>query len=80
MAASTKTLGSLHELVAQALAEQVQGYTETDDEGNERVVRPSPAVLGAAIAFLKNNNITACLLYTSPSPRDRQKSRMPSSA
>ena len=22
----------------------------------------------------------ACLLYTSPSPRDRQKSRMPSSA
>ena len=26
-----------------------------------------------------SNNIT-CLLYTSPSPRDRQKSRMPSSA
>ena len=32
------------------------------------------------------NNVTddeqywACLLYTSPSPRDRQKSRMPSSA
>ena len=26
---------------------------------------------------LKNN---VCLLYTSPSPRDRQKSRMPSSA
>ena len=25
-------------------------------------------------------NITCCLLYTSPSPRDRQKSRMPSSA
>ena len=24
--------------------------------------------------------LTACLLYTSPSPRDRQKSRMPSSA
>ena len=24
--------------------------------------------------------ITSCLLYTSPSPRDRQKSRMPSSA
>ena len=26
------------------------------------------------------NGLTACLLYTSPSPRDRQKSRMPSSA
>ena len=25
-------------------------------------------------------NVTGCLLYTSPSPRDRQKSRMPSSA
>ena len=25
-------------------------------------------------------NVNACLLYTSPSPRDRQKSRMPSSA
>ena len=27
-----------------------------------------------------NIDITDCLLYTSPSPRDRQKSRMPSSA
>ena len=26
------------------------------------------------------NDIETCLLYTSPSPRDRQKSRMPSSA
>ena len=26
------------------------------------------------------DSINACLLYTSPSPRDRQKSRMPSSA
>ena len=29
--------------------------------------------------FRRNTNY-ACLLYTSPSPRDRQKSRMPSSA
>ena len=27
-----------------------------------------------------NRNTMFCLLYTSPSPRDRQKSRMPSSA
>ena len=26
------------------------------------------------------SNLVDCLLYTSPSPRDRQKSRMPSSA
>ena len=31
--------------------------------------------------FGKNEqNLIDCLLYTSPSPRDRQKSRMPSSA
>ena len=33
--------------------------------------------------FLKKDkptNVLSCLLYTSPSPRDRQKSRMPSSA
>ena len=28
----------------------------------------------------KHSQIYSCLLYTSPSPRDRQKSRMPSSA
>ena len=33
----------------------------------------SPNALSADLA-------DACLLYTSPSPRDRQKSRMPSSA
>ena len=37
----------------------------------------------AALAGLESDalaNINGCLLYTSPSPRDRQKSRMPSSA
>ena len=29
---------------------------------------------------LSRTFINSCLLYTSPSPRDRQKSRMPSSA
>ena len=29
---------------------------------------------------IKHEKLTTCLLYTSPSPRDRQKSRMPSSA
>ena len=29
---------------------------------------------------LQSGWIQACLLYTSPSPRDRQRSRMPSSA
>ena len=37
------------------------------------------ANLGNIAAALKEQ-FNCCLLYTSPSPRDRQKSRMPSSA
>ena len=36
-----------------------------------------PAILGVVVSGLL---VKFCLLYTSPSPRDRQKSRMPSSA
>ena len=32
------------------------------------------------LASLEYGSVVLCLLYTSPSPRDRQKSRMPSSA
>ena len=40
-------------------------------------------VLGAAYVSGKNKHVAIdyiCLLYTSPSPRDRTRSRMPSSA
>ena len=33
-----------------------------------------------AASFPSGGDPTACLLYTSPSPRDRTRSRMPSSA
>ena len=33
-----------------------------------------------AIALVVVSLLTVCLLYTSPSPRDRTRSRMPSSA
>lgn len=51
MAATDKALGELHAQVAAALSSQVTG--------GEDGTPPSPALLGAAIAFLKNNNITA---------------------
>ena len=35
---------------------------------------------GIIFVWLLADSLNACLLYTSPSPRDRQKSRMPSSA
>ena len=41
----------------------------------KRVPRLGPAAFEQCAGFLR-----ICLLYTSPSPRDRQKSRMPSSA
>ena len=40
----------------------------------------APITRGSSGGALLNNNGEFCLLYTSPSPRDRQKSRMPSSA
>ena len=38
-----------------------------------------PVAVGVTVGSL-TAMVSACLLYTSPSPRDRQKSRMPSSA
>ena len=35
---------------------------------------------GVAVAVREGSGIQVCLLYTSPSPRDRSLSRMPSSA
>ena len=40
-----------------------------------------PEISRMTLEVMANENQTnLCLLYTSPSPRDRQKSRMPSSA
>ena len=39
-----------------------------------------PAVQSVREAARRTQCLNNCLLYTSPSPRDRQKSRMPSSA
>ena len=35
---------------------------------------------GVVCYMFQRHSVDSCLLYTSPSPRDRQKSRMPSSA
>ena len=40
----------------------------------------APVFADTEPAFLRAAQSMGCLLYTSPSPRDRQKSRMPSSA
>ena len=47
---------------------------------DERSQHPDLQKLCKALRKLRSSLCRGCLLYTSPSPRDRQKSRMPSSA
>ena len=48
------------------------------EENIDRSFPDAPAQLRKK--YVKDFYLHFCLLYTSPSPRDRQKSRMPSSA
>ena len=59
--------------------------TEGDTEQARAVAAEAASVSAVpseqlALPHTKTNHRSDCLLYTSPSPRDRQKSRMPSSA
>ena len=52
-------------------------------DGDVTIASTSPAIdkgNNAAIQYVKSVPYISCLLYTSPSPRDRTRSRMPSSA
>ena len=48
------------------------------DEGNVQVITGPTEIEGSGSD--NENGVKACLLYTSPSPRDATLSRMPSSA
>ena len=57
------------------------GYTVTGSDRAESAVVARLRSLGITVHIgHEAEHIAGCLLYTSPSPRDRQKSRMPSSA
>ena len=68
------------ELVANALAADaiLVQYARITAEVMDSL--PRLRVIGRYGVGVDSVDVTACLLYTSPSPRDRQKSRMPSSA
>ena len=62
-------------------------FTARFNGSSQEVAVPMGAVIGIfaketgyGFSFTAPDDPVACLLYTSPSPRDRQKSRMPSSA
>ncbi len=49
-------------------------------EGGQKVVKIAGLIILAFLGTYAAAQLTACLLYTSPSPRDRTSSRLPSSA
>ena len=62
-------------MVAQSV--KVEGMASVAPTTNNTVQNQSPS-LTALVSLLADD--MACLLYTSPSPRDRTRARMPSSA
>ena len=75
--------GSFHrEFIEQMLDHARQEAIKHELEVLEVVWVPGAMEIPLAIdRLLANEDVDGvCLLYTSPSPRDRQKSRMPSSA
>ena len=72
----------------ETLKKEVEGYglntdgvdIKVDDEGIVTVAGEAVSQEVKEKIILAVGNVEGCLLYTSPSPRDRQKSRMPSSA
>ena len=60
-----------------AMVKVIGGYSTTDSFAKQEVSANRTNIVGPAGEYVKR---FACLLYTSPSPRDKRQSRMPSSA
>ena len=54
--------------------------SETTANGRRFVCQPKLDGSALSLEYRRGRLIRACLLYTSPSPRDKRQSRMPSSA
>ena len=86
MPVTASEVKALRELTGAGMMECKKALTETDGDLDDAIALLRKK--GAASAEKKSGRIAAegviafaiCLLYTSPSPRDRSRSRMPSSA
>ena len=72
-----------HTFFSQTFGGAGLSFVDFDNDGLDDIT--IPVNQDKTIYFYKNNGtkldlIYVCLLYTSPSPRDRTRSRMPSSA
>ena len=72
--------GRKHDCVAALVNGEQRDFSSTLD--SDCTVEGISGFTDEGIHILRHSaaHLLACLLYTSPSPRDRQKSRMPSSA
>ena len=68
------------EAVEVAKSDFLNGYWENDTDNDFTDEEVAAAIEYLRVKFHIEGKLKTCLLYTSPSPRDRQKSRMPSSA
>ena len=78
---------AIHITQANNVAQQITYAAHTDQTqvtkleiGSQIVGQRDVDGLGRPLELRRGASNRACLLYTSPSPRDREKSRMPSSA
>ena len=69
-------LAFLLPLASKVISDAVAKIPENEELG-EKLVEICLVILGKAVKLTKTD---ICLLYTSPSPRDKRQSRMPSSA
>ena len=73
-----RTLGSRQKAKKPILINDLKLIIKVIDK--EKIRDKALILIGFAGGFRRSELVNICLLYTSPSPRDRQKSRMPSSA
>ena len=74
-----KRLGLVESFRVDSIVLDLQAPLVTWDAGDETPLNFGNIAWRAKSRFL-NADVQTCLLYTSPSPRDRTRSRMPSSA
>ena len=74
------TLYTVSLFEAITLADINVGSATFNNAISEAITFADSISVAAAFAGAILENLNACLLYTSPSPRDRTRSRMPSSA
>ena len=67
-------------LTSEIKVAQFSGYVSEHSAYHHGEASLNGAIVNMAQNYVGSNNINFCLLYTSPSPRDGNVSRMPSSA